>query len=152
MDDREAAIVDARSRCDGCGITIEREQPAFARKPFEDRAAMATAAEGAIDIAAIATQSCNRKSLDGFVEQNGAMDKIVRGCGGSGRGFDIHESTSKEDEGQARRREDSAGRCGDDMHSETEVRERFGQALGERLGFVPLVRCRIPYFEMRAHA
>ena len=55
---------------DGLRVLVEGDQPAARRQPLEQRAGMAAAAEGGIDIDAV---GCADEGLDGLVQQDGAV-------------------------------------------------------------------------------
>ena len=75
MDDGEATVVDRGGRRDGIGVAIEGQQPTLRRQAFEDASAVTAATERAVDEAPVAPRIVDREAVDGFVEQDRAMDE-----------------------------------------------------------------------------
>ena len=74
VDDLEARIVDARQafvrRGDRVGILVEREHACARAEARKQRARVAAAAEGAVDVDAVRAR---HERVDGFVEQDGGV-------------------------------------------------------------------------------
>ena len=69
-EEREARIGERPRRMLRLRVAIERDQAAVRAEPFEDRPAVATAAEGAVDVGAV---GAHRQRLDRLREEHRVM-------------------------------------------------------------------------------